>query len=147
MRKLVLLAVLVAPAPLAAQSTGTPVFAAPYRAFSRSEVGLSLSDREAGVALEGFYKAGHQTWDVGFRGGFWDTNGAGTAILIGVDGRTRVLTHSADFPLDGALTLGAGAQLLDQFNTFFVPVGLSMGRRLDLEGSRASASSRTSSRS
>lgn len=140
MRKLVLLAVLCAPMTAAAQSTGTPVFAAPYRAFAKSEIGLSLSDPGNGVALEGFYKTGHQNWDVGFRGGFWDL-GSGTnstAILLGVDGRTRVLTHSADFPLDGALTLGAGAQLVDQANVFMFPVGISLGRRVDLEGSTTS---------
>jgi hypothetical protein len=30
-------------APAAAQETGTPVFSAPYRAFSSHELGLSLS--------------------------------------------------------------------------------------------------------
>ena len=140
MRKLVFLAVLFAPMTAAAQSTGTPVFAAPYRAFARSEIGLSLSDPGSGVALEGFYKTGHKNWDVGFRGGFWDL-GSGTnstAILLGVDGRTRVLTHSESFPLDGALTLGAGTSLVDQFNQFMLPVGLSLGRRIDLEGSSTS---------
>jgi len=140
MRKLVLLAVLFAPVTAAAQSTGTPVFAAPYRAFAKSEIGLSLSDPGSGVALEGFYKAGHKNWDVGFRGGFWDL-GAGTnstAILLGVDGRTRVLTHSQSFPLDGALTLGAGASLVNQFNQFMFPIGISLGRRVDLEGSSTS---------
>ncbi len=138
MRKLALLAVLFAPITAAAQSTGTPVFAAPYRPFAKSEIGLSLSDPGNGLALEGFYKTGHKNWDVGFRGGFWDTDGAGTAILLGVDGRSRVLTHSQSFPLDGALTLGAGASLLDQFNQFMFPVGISLGRRVDLEGSSTS---------
>lgn len=139
MRKLMLLAVLLAPATAAAQSTGTPVFAAPYRAFRLSEIGLSLSDPGNGTALEGFYKAGHDKWDVGFRGGFWDPGqGANTVILLGVDGRTRVVTHSESFPLDGALTLGAGANLVNSANVFMIPVGISLGRRLDLEGSQVS---------
>lgn len=140
MRKLALIAALLAPATAAAQSTGTPVFAAPYRAFARSEIGVSLSDMNSSTALEAFYKAGHQKWDIGFRGGFWDAGSGSnsTAILLGVDGRTRIITHSQNFPLDGALTLGAGAQLLDGFNTFMLPVGLSMGRRVDLEGSQVS---------
>lgn len=139
MRKLVLLAMLIAPATAAAQSTGTPVFAAPYRAFRTSEVGLSLSDPGNGTALEAFYKAGHQNWDVGFRGGFWDPGaGASTVILLGVDGRTRVVTHSQNFPLDGALTIGGGAELADGANIFMVPVGISLGRRVDLEGSQVS---------
>lgn len=139
MRKLVLLAVLFAPMTAAAQSTGTPVFAAPYRAFAKSEIGVSLSDMSGSTALEAFYKAGHDRWDIGFRGGFADGSGSGnTAILLGVDGRTRVLTHNANFPLDGALTVGAGAFLVDQANVFMVPVGLSLGRRVDLEGSTTS---------
>lgn len=138
MRKLVLLAVLLAPASAAAQSTGTPVFAAPYRAFTRSEVGLSLSDLDGGTGFEGFYKTGHQKWDLGFRGGFIDVSGGSTPILLGVDGRTRVLTHDQSFPLDGSLTVGAGALLQDNFNVFNLPVGFSMGRRVDLEGSSVS---------
>ena len=138
MRNLVLLAVLFAPATAVAQSTTTPVFAAPYRAFRTSEIGLSLSDPGAGMAVEGFYKYGRQTWDIGFRGGFWDTNAGSTPLLLGVDGRTRVLTHSADFPLDGALTVGLGAILSDGANLVHVPVGLSLGRRVDLEGSDVS---------
>src|ERR1041385_2081141 len=136
MRKLALIAVLVAPATAAAQSTGTPVFAAPYRAFRTSEIGVSLSDMNPRTPLEAFYKSGHGTWDIGFRGGFWDagSGSSSTAILLGVDGRTRVITHDQNFPLDAALTLGAGAQLLDNFNSFMIPVGLWLGRRLDLEG-------------
>jgi len=40
-----------------AQETGTPIFKAPYRAFTQHEFGASLSDPGNGVslALEGFY--------------------------------------------------------------------------------------------
>ena len=138
MRKLALIALLLAPATAAAQSTGTPVFAAPYRAFSRSEIGLSLSDMDGGTGFEGFYKTGHQKWDLGFRGGFIDADGGNSIMLLGVDGRTRVVTHDQSFPLDGSLTLGAGALLQDNFNVFNIPVGFSMGRRVDLEGSSVS---------
>ncbi|HVX88805.1 MAG TPA: hypothetical protein VG940_07765 [Gemmatimonadales bacterium] len=138
MRKLVLLAVLLAPATAAAQSTGTPVFAAPYRAFTRSEVGLSLSDMDGGTGFEGFYKTGHQKWDLGFRAGFIDVDVADNPLLLGVDGRTRLVTHDQSFPLDGSLTVGAGAMLQDNFNVFNIPVGFSMGRRVDLEGSSVS---------
>lgn len=138
MRKLALIALLLAPATAAAQSTLTPVFAAPYRAFTRSEIGLSLSDMDGATGFEGFYKTGHQKWDVGFRGGFMDTNGGSSPLLLGVDGRTRLVTHDQSFPFDGSLTLGAGAILQDNFNVFNVPVGFSMGRRVDLEGSSVS---------
>ncbi|MGH7592215.1 MAG: hypothetical protein ACREL2_12335 [Gemmatimonadales bacterium] len=128
------------PAGLSAQSTGTPVFAAPYRAFQTSEVGASLSDPVGGgVALEGFYRIGSHAWDIGFRGGFDAANGnANTALLLGVDGRTRVLTHDEGFPLDGALTLGFGGRFVSGGSAVLIPIGLSMGRRLDLEGSSVS---------
>lgn len=138
MRKLVILAALLAPATAAAQSTATPVFQAPYRAFTQSEFGVSLSDPGAGMAVEASYRYGRQRLDLGFRGGFHDANGGSSTILLGVDVRSRVLTHSADFPLDGALTLGVGALLNDGFNLFHVPVGLSLGRRVDMEGSDVS---------
>jgi len=138
MRKLALLAVLLAPVSVAAQSTGTPVFAAPYRAFTNSEFGASVSDPGNGLALEGFYKFGHQKWDVGFRAGFWDTDGGSTPILFGIDGRTRVISHNQSFPLDGALTLGAGTILVEDVSVFQIPVGISLGRRLDLDGSEVS---------
>ena len=138
MRKLALIALLLAPATAGAQSTGTPVFAAPYRAFRASEFGLSLSDMNGGTGFEGFYKYGHQKWDIGFRGGFIDLDGGSNPLLLGVDGRTRLVTHDQSFPLDGSLTVGAGAMLQDNFNVFQLPVGLSMGRRVDLEGSSVS---------
>lgn len=128
------------PAGLAGQSTGTPVFAAPYRAFQASEVGASISDPVGGgIGLEGFYRIGSHAWDIGFRGGFDAPNGgATTALLLGVDGRTRVLTHDDGFPLDGALTLGFGGRFVSGGSEVLVPIGLSMGRRLDLEGSSMS---------
>ena len=41
-------------APLAAQSTGTPVFHAPYRIFERYELGGNISD-QGNLSVEGFY--------------------------------------------------------------------------------------------
>ena len=86
---------------LAAQSTATPVFQAPYRAFRRVEYGASISDPGSGVAFEGFYRFGDKRYDIGFRGGFADANPGRAQFLAGVDFRTRVIDHSADFPLDG----------------------------------------------
>jgi hypothetical protein len=48
-----------------------------------------------------------------------------------------VLTHSEQFPLDGALILGAGL-LIDGGTDLVVPAGLSLGRRLNVEGSEVS---------
>jgi opacity protein-like surface antigen len=123
----------------AAQETGTPVFKAPYRAFTNHELGVSFSDPGEGVslALEGFYRYGRGANDFSIRGGFEDLNGdAGTRVLIGGDFRTQVVSYSESFPLDGSLTLGLGANVGDGDDTYYIPVGISLGRRFDLEGSK-----------
>ena len=122
----------------AAQSTATPVYQAPYRAFERNEIGASLSDPGQGYALEGFYRLGRARYDLGFRAGFADPDGGDTAFLLGVDFRTRVVEHSEDFPFDGALILGVGGAFADNASQAFIPVGLSLGRRLELDDSRTS---------
>ncbi len=123
----------------AAQETGTPVFKAPYRAFTNHEFGASLSDpgSAADFALEGFYSYGRGNNDFGFRAGFAD--GAGnldTRFLLGGNFRTRIVSYSESFPLDGALTVGFGTQMGDGPDLFFLPVGVSLGRRFELEGSK-----------
>ena len=59
----------------AAQETGTPMFKAPYRAFTSHEFGLAFSDPGEGVsfALEGFYKHGRGSNDFGLRAGIFPT--------------------------------------------------------------------------
>jgi hypothetical protein len=121
--------------PLRAQTTGTPVFLAPYRAFDRIEFGASLSDPGQGFALEGFYRWGAKKYDFGFRGGFADADPGRTRFLVGVDFRTRVVDHSEDFPLDGAFTMGLGADFGDGITNVRIPVGISLGRRVQLEDS------------
>lgn len=121
-----------------AQETGTPIFKAPYRAFTSHEVGVSLSDPGEGVsmALEGFYRYGKDANDFSIRGGFADLSGsAGTRLLIGGDFRTQVLSYSESFPLDGSLTLGVGANVGDGRDSYYIPVGISLGRRFEMEGS------------
>ena len=122
-----------------AQETGTPIFKAPYRAFDSHEFGVSLSDpgKGASLALEGFYRYGRGANDFSVRGGFLDRTGSGgTRVLLGGDFRTQVLSYSESFPLDGSLTLGLGGQIGDGTDTYFIPVGISLGRRFDLEGSK-----------
>jgi hypothetical protein len=122
--------------PVSAQETFTPVFRAPYRAFENHEFGGSLSDPEgADVALEGFYGFGRNQNDFGIRAGFADADGSDTIFLIGGDFRTQVLTYSESFPLDGALTLGFGGIFGEGDDVFLLPLGLSLGRRFDVEGS------------
>jgi len=125
----------------AAQETGTPIFKAPYRAFTSHEFGASFSDPGEGVsfALEGFYRYGRGANDFSLRGGFADLNGdGGTRILVGGDFRTQVLSYSESFPLDGALTVGLGANVGDGPDAYLIPIGVSLGRRFDLEGSKTS---------
>jgi hypothetical protein len=122
----------------AAQETGTPIFKAPYRSFTSHEFGASFSDPGEGVsfALEGFYRYGRGANDFSLRGGFADLNGpGGTRLLAGGDFRTQILSYSESFPLDGALTVGIGANVGDGPDAYFIPVGVSIGRRFDLEGS------------
>jgi hypothetical protein len=124
---------------LAAQETGTPMFKAPYRAFTSHEFGAAFSDPGEGVsfALEGFYSYGRGTNDFGLRAGIADPEGPGdTRILLGGNFRTRILSYSESFPLDGALTVGAGLNIGDGDDLIYLPVGVTLGRRFELEGSR-----------
>ncbi len=124
----------------AAQATGMPSFNAPYRAFTRSEIGVVITfPSGGGTAFEGAYRMSSGKFDIGFRGGLLDVSGPGsTVLLLGTEARERVLTHTADFPLDGALILGIGGKFSSGNSTLFVPVGLSLGRRLNPQGSTVS---------
>jgi hypothetical protein len=77
-------------------------------------------------------------FDLGFRGGMFDPGGGSTVLLLGVEVRQRVLSHTVDFPLDGALVLGLGGWFVSGSSALFVPVGLSLGRRIDPQGSQVS---------
>jgi hypothetical protein len=122
-----------------AQATGTTTFNAPYRAFDRSEIGVLISFPDGGsTAFEGVYRFSNRRFDFGFKGGFLDQDGGDAILLIGTEARQRVITHSQDFPLDGALIFGLGGRFVSGNSVLLVPVGLSLGRRLDLEGSAVS---------
>jgi hypothetical protein len=127
-------------APLLAQSTGTPVFHAPYRVFDRYELGANVSDA-GNIAVEGFYGFSHTgaKWDFSLRGGVLDTGSGGKAVLLlGVDARYRVIDQTEDFPLDGAFVTGVGANLVSGASRLNIPIGLSLGRRVNFEGSNVS---------
>ena len=126
-------------APLAAQSTGTPVFHAPYRGFTRYEIGANVSDA-GNIAVEGFYgwSPDRARWDVAFRLGVMDREEAKAALLAGVDARFRLIDQNQDFPLDGALITGVGAQFVSGGSRLFIPIGISLGRRIDFSNSTAS---------
>ncbi|HXV85959.1 MAG TPA: hypothetical protein VD793_04635 [Gemmatimonadales bacterium] len=138
---LVLLTLAGAATNAAAQATGTPSFNAPYRAFERHEFGgaISFNDFDAGTALEAVYRFASGEFDVGLRGGFLFSRplGQDEAFLAGAEGRYRVITHSVDFPLDGALIFGGGLSI-DGGTNFQFPFGLSLGRRVDVQDSQVS---------
>lgn len=119
----------------AAQTLGTPVFQATYRAFQRTEFGGAFSDYHRGVAVEGHYRFASGANDLGIRFGFRDHDLGDSHLLVGGDWRSRMLTHSEDFPLDGSLTVGVGLSLGDD-TSVLVPVGFSLGRRIALEDSQ-----------
>jgi hypothetical protein len=120
---------------LAAQATGTTTFNAPYRAFTRSEFGVLVSfPNGGGTAFEGQYRVASGRLDIGFKGGMLDASGAGDAVLLlGAEARERVLSHNQDFPLDGAVVFGAGANLVSGNSVLILPLGLSLGRRIATE--------------
>jgi hypothetical protein len=135
-----LLLVVLAPAAARAQSTGTPIYQAPYRAFAKTEFGISLSDPGDGYALEGSYRTVlTQKVDLGLRLGFADrAEPTGTDLLVGGDVRVRVVDHTDTFPLDGSFTGGLGVQSGDGYSAVYLPIGFSMGRRVLIEGSSIS---------
>jgi hypothetical protein len=117
-----------------AQETGTPVFSAPYRAFAKHELGVSLSAPEsADLGFEGFYSFASGRNDFGLRVGALDDDHADFAV--GGRFRTRLITHSEDFPLDGAFTVGLGGVFYDGGTVVRVPIGLSLGSRIDSKSS------------
>jgi len=124
----------------AAQATGTTTFNAPYRAFVRSEIGVLLSfPNGGGTALEGAYRIASHGFDLGFKAGFFTPSGAGdTELLLGAEARQRVITHTIDFPLDGAVIVGLGGNFVSGASQLIIPVGLSLGRRVDPQGSSVS---------
>ena len=125
-----------------AQTTSTPVFLAPTKAFRSSEIGIFFTDPGQGFTLEGMYRAGRGSIDVGFRAGIGDNdtdipNGpSSTFFMVGADVRMRMLRATEAFPLDGSLTLGIGGVFGDDASVGLIPIGFSLGRRINLEGTR-----------
>ncbi len=122
----------------AAQASGLSSFNAPYRAFVGHEAGFVVSFPGLDdTAIEGLYRFGQGKFDIGIRGGilFIQNRGVNDEIVaLGVEARQRILTHSDDFPADGALILGLGVQIGAR-DDLIPSVGVSFGRRIDLEDS------------
>ena len=120
-----------------AQVTGMPSYDAPYRAFSQHEAGAILSFPDiGGTAIEGEYRFGYQKFDVGMRGGVWDPGGvASSVVLLGIEGRQRVVTHTEKSPPDGAVGVGLDAYLVSGGTGIVFPGGRPLGRAVDLKHS------------
>ncbi len=117
---------------LSAQATGVPSFSAPDRDYQQSEFGVVVSTPSGnGTAFEGEYRYAVSTFDIELRGGFYDPGPCcRTALLVGAEARDPVIVHNATFPLDGAVIAGLGAAYVPSGTLAYVPVGLSLGRRL-----------------
>ena len=132
---LALLATAAATQRVCAQATGLPTFFAPTRVFRSTELGATLS-RPGGdaTALEGRLGFALARADLALRAGYADPGGAGDGSFVaGIEARVPVLGHSPTFPLDGAFILGVGRAFEDGGGETFVPLGLSLGRRLRLD--------------
>lgn len=116
------------------QATFTPSYNAPYRAFEKHEFGGTFTFPKGfrDYAIEGQYRFGHGRFDIGLRGGIIDF-GPSSEFVLGVEGRGRVMDHTqGSIPLDGAVVIGIGTA---EFDAWTIPsAGLSLGRRVDLDG-------------
>jgi hypothetical protein len=84
------------------------------------------------------YRRASGTFDLGFRAGILDPDAGNAALLLGAEARQRVVTHTEDFPLDGALIVGIGGAFSSGNNYAIIPIGLSLGRRVDPKDSKIS---------
>jgi hypothetical protein len=132
-----LLFTIAASQPLAGQATGLPTFFAPRRAFGSSELGVTIS-RPGGesTGIEGRIGARLDRADINFRAGIVDPGGNWDAeVAAGVEARIPVIGRSSAFPLDGSFILGVGHVFASGGGgQTFVPLGLTIGRRLNLDG-------------
>ncbi len=138
-------AVLAAAGNLGAQAPGTTTFNAPYRAFDHSEFGVYFSLpgdpllNTRGTAFEGFYRLATGGFDVGVKAGILNPRAPRDPdLLLGLEARQRVLTHTAQVPLDAALVLGVGGKLTSGHSQLIVPAGISLGHRFDTSGAAMS---------
>jgi hypothetical protein len=85
-----------------------------------------------GTAFEGVYRLATGGFDIGFKAGILNPRAPRDPdLLLGVEARQRVLTHTSHFPLDGALVLGVGGKFASGHSLLIIPAGLSLGHRFD----------------
>lgn len=110
---------------LKAQDWESPSFMPPRPG---SDLGLYVVDGDASnVGFQGIWR---QTGpNLGLRLGFLDA--PDDYLTLGVETWGNIILEGADFPLDLSWTVGGGARI-DGVTTVSVPVGVSIGRTLDL---------------
>jgi hypothetical protein len=126
-----------------AQTLTTPVFMAPYRGWKQNELGGYISDPGSGIsiAIEGEYRRAQAKgqFDYGLQIGYFDASGnADNLFGVGADIRATVAKHNQSFPLDAAVTGGFGILFSSGNTGFLIPVGVTLGRQIQLEGSSLS---------
>ena len=132
-------ALVVCTGPAFAQATAMPAYYAPSRSFDKYEFGATLSFPDYdGLGVEGLFGFGYKNFDLEVRGGMFDPGeGIDASGTLGVTGRYKVISHTENFPLDGAVVAGIGAWLFNN-GTALIPIGLTLGRRLNIEDSQVS---------
>ena len=111
----------------------TPTFMGPRPG---SDLGVYLIDADYGdVGLQGIWRTSDGT-NLGLRAGFLDTPGD-AIVTLGAETWGDIAVQDADFPLDLSWTAGVGAWL-NGSTVVSVPVGVSIGRTIDIEGSNVS---------
>jgi hypothetical protein len=129
---------------LSAQTLATPIFMGPYRAFKHNELGGYISDPGAAYSLgiEGEYRMAQKKgqFDWGVQLGYADPKGKGGkgTFGVGADIRAGIVKHNESFPLDAAVTGGFGVLFSDGNTGFLIPVGITIGRQIVIEGSSIS---------
>jgi hypothetical protein len=128
------LLVFAAAVPATAQETGTPVFHAPYRSSLRYEFGVAASFQRAyQTGIEAHYGHAVGPVDIAVRAGRMIRDDVQDSFLIGVQARVPVVPEER-FPARGALVAGVGLDVSGGAS-LWVPIGLSLGRRLLVEKS------------
>jgi hypothetical protein len=122
------------------QPTGTTTFQGPYSSFARGEFGgiLSFPDGSS-TALEGMYRFTAGRTAVSIQGGFLLPEGPADAVfLVGIEAKPLVVSRTQNFPLDGSLVFGIGGNFGNGAENILFPIGITFGRRLQLEDSEVS---------